>query len=66
MMCIGDYWLECFQDLIVIDDMILVIWFFIFNDVEKWVISERKFKIFSFFEFYGSDVMIFFLNDSQL
>lgn len=48
----------------VIDDMILVIWFFIFNDVEKWVISERKFKIFSFFEFYGSDVMIFFLNDS--
>lgn len=45
--------------------MILVIWFPTFNDAEKWVISERKFKTPSFPEPYGSDVMILPLNDSQ-
>ncbi|XP_065936618.1 uncharacterized protein [Magallana gigas] len=61
----GDYWLERSQDSTVIDDMILVIWFPTFNDAEKWVISERKFKTPSFPEPYGSDVMILPLNDSQ-
>lgn len=61
----GDYWLERSQDSTLIDDMILVIWFPTFNDAEKWVISERKFKTPSFPEPYGSDVMILPLNDSQ-
>lgn len=61
----GDYWLERSPDSTVIDDMILVIWFPTFNDAEKWVISERKFKTPSFPEPYGSDVMILPLNDSQ-
>ncbi|XP_078337982.1 uncharacterized protein LOC111133666 isoform X25 [Crassostrea virginica] len=61
----GDFWLDRSQDSTEIDDMILVIWFPTFNDAEKWVISERKFKTPSFPESYGSDVMILPLNDSQ-
>lgn len=61
----GDYWLDRSQDSTEIDDMILAIWFPTFNDAEKWIISERKFKTPSFPESYGSDVMILPLNDIQ-
>ena len=61
----GDFWLDRSQDSTEIDDMILAIWFPTFNDAEKWIISERKFKTPSFPESYGSDVMILPLNDIQ-
>ncbi|XP_061189936.1 uncharacterized protein LOC133197754 isoform X3 [Saccostrea echinata] len=61
----GDYWLEQSQDSAEINDIIIVIWFPTFNDAEKWVISEKHFKISNYPDPYGSDVLILPLNDSQ-
>ncbi|XP_062583158.1 uncharacterized protein LOC134244914 isoform X18 [Saccostrea cucullata] len=61
----GDYWLEQSRESTEINDIIIVIWFPTFNDAEKWVISEKHFKISNYPDPYGSDVLILPLNDSQ-
>lgn len=45
-----------------IDDIVLVIWFFISKEVEMWFCYEKYFCNVVFLEFYGFDVVFLLIN----